>query len=61
VKVAQSPSKQTLKALFFDVERLNSMVERSNSEGCAITVKTVLESALFGCGALDFNGGSLEQ
>jgi hypothetical protein len=49
VKVAQSPSKQTLKALFLDVERLNSMVERSNSEGCAIAVETDLESALFRC------------
>jgi hypothetical protein len=50
-----------LKALFLDAERLNSMVERSNSEGCAIAVKTDLESALFGCGALEFNGRALEQ
>jgi hypothetical protein len=56
VKVARSPSKQTLKALFFDVERLNSMGERLNSESCAIAIETDLESAFFQCEykALDF-------
>jgi hypothetical protein len=37
-----------------------SIVERSISKGCAITVKTDVESVFFWCGAFDFNGRALD-
>jgi hypothetical protein len=36
-----------LKALFLDAGRLISMVDRSISEGCALSVEADLENALF--------------
>jgi hypothetical protein len=61
VKNASQASNWTYKLLFFDVERLISMVERSTSEECKVSVKLDLSSALLWCGALDFNGRALNQ
>jgi hypothetical protein len=47
VKNASQASNWTFKALFFDVERLISMEERSISEECKLSIKLDLESALF--------------
>jgi hypothetical protein len=47
VKNASQASNWTFKLLFFDVERLISMVERSTSDECKVSAKFYLESALF--------------
>jgi hypothetical protein len=46
VKNASQALNWTYKLLFFDVERLISMVERSTSEECKVSVKLDLSSAL---------------
>jgi hypothetical protein len=47
VKIAGKASNSTSKALFFDVQRLITMRERSISEDWRSSIKFYLESALF--------------